>query len=158
VARLYSDGEFRRKLERRFEGDFELRFNLAPPLLARRDDATGEPRKREFGPWIMTLFGLLSKLRFLRGSRLDLFGYSAERRRERADIEAYESLLETLEAGLSGERLDLALQLAESPAMLRGFGHVKDRNRDLMIETREALLRQFKGEVEPEPVKIVEAA
>ena len=78
VARLYTDGEFQRKLEARFEGDFELRFNMAPPLLARRDPSSGELIKREFGPWMLTLFKWLAPLRRLRGTPLDIFGYSAE--------------------------------------------------------------------------------
>ena len=96
VARLYSDGEFQRKLQNQFEGDYELRFNLAPPLFSKRDPNTGHLIKQEFGPWMMTAFSWLAKLRFLRGGRFDIFGYSLERRQERADIDEYTGLLDEL--------------------------------------------------------------
>ncbi|MDH5172106.1 MAG: 2-oxoacid:acceptor oxidoreductase family protein, partial [Gammaproteobacteria bacterium] len=156
VARLYSDGDFRRKLESRFEGDFELRFNLAPPLLSKRDPNTGHLLKREFGPWMMQAFGLLARLRFLRGTVFDIFGYTAERRQERADLEEYRRLLDTLVAGLGESNYAAALELARLPAKLRGFGHVKDRNRELLAPRREELLREFRGEKAAEVVKIVE--
>jgi indolepyruvate ferredoxin oxidoreductase len=158
VARLYSDGEFLRKLESRFEGDYELRFNLAPPLLSKRDPNTGHLIKREFGPWVMQTFSLLARLRFLRGTAFDVFGYSAERRRERADLQAYRQLLDTLVAGLDGSNYAAALELARLPAKLRGFGHVKDRNRELLAPRREELLREFRGQRAADMVSIVEIA
>src|SRR5690606_31997397 len=91
VARLYTDGEFRQALDQQFEGDYRLTFHLAPPLLARRHPDTGRLIKREFGPWMLKGFGLLAKLRFLRGTPLDIFGYTAERRMERQLITQYES-------------------------------------------------------------------
>jgi indolepyruvate ferredoxin oxidoreductase len=158
VARLYSDGEFRRKLEARFEGDFELRFNLAPPLLSKRDPHTGELLKREYGPWMMRAFELLAGLRFLRGSALDPFGYTAERKQERADIDDYCRLLETLVAGLDGSNYDLALELARGHEKLRGFGHIKDRNREQLVLRNEQLLRQFRGEEAEAVVRLVEVS
>ena len=158
VARLYSDGEFRRQLESRFEGDYELRFNLAPPLLAKRDPNTGQLIKREFGPWMMQAFTLLARLRFLRGTALDVFGYTAERRRERADLADYHVLLDTLVAGLDESNYAAALELARLPAKLRGFGHVRDRNRELLAPRREQLLREFSGERPADVVTLVEVA
>jgi indolepyruvate ferredoxin oxidoreductase len=158
VARLYTDGEFRRKLESRFEGDFELRFNLAPPLLAKRDPNTGHLLKQEFGPWMMRAFSWLARLRFLRGTALDVFGYSAERHREHADLAEYRQLLDTLLAGLEESNYAAALELARLSAKLRGFGHVKDRNRELLAPARERLLREFRGEKSAEVVKLVEVA
>ena len=158
VARLYSDGEFRRQLESRFEGDYELRFNLAPPLLAKRDPNTGQLIKREFGPWMMQAFTLLARLRFLRGTALDVFGYTAERRRERADLADYRALLDTLVAGLGESNYTAALELARLPAKLRGFGHVRDRNRELLAPRREQLLREFRGERPADVVTLVEVA
>jgi indolepyruvate ferredoxin oxidoreductase len=158
VARLYSDGEFRRQLEAQFEGDFELRFNLAPPLLSRRDPSSGEPRKREFGSWVMTLFGGLAKLRFLRGTALDPFGYTAERRREREDIREYREMIAAVLAELDASNYATACELAALPAKLRGFGHVKERNRSTLLERREELLRRLRGEVPASMVKIVDAA
>jgi indolepyruvate ferredoxin oxidoreductase len=158
VARLYSDGEFLRKLESRFEGDYELRFNLAPPLLSKRDPETGHLIKREFGPWVMQAFSLLARLRFLRGTALDIFGYTAERRRERADLQAYRQLLDELVAGLDESNYAAALELARLPAKLRGFGHVKDRNRELLAPRREELLREFRGQRAADMLNIVEVA
>lgn len=156
VARLYSDPDFMRKLRGRFEGDFELRFNLAPPLLAKRDPNTGHLIKQEFGPWMLQAFGLLARLRFLRGTALDIFAYTAERRQERADLEDYHQLLETLLAGLNETNYAAALELAQLPARLRGFGHIKDRNRESLLPRREQLLREFRGEKATEAVTIVD--
>ena len=89
VARLYSDGVFRKKLAEQFEGDYTLQFHLAPPLLAKIDPVSGRPRKRTFPGWTLKLFAGLAQLKFLRGSPLDVFGYSTERKRERALIADY---------------------------------------------------------------------
>ncbi len=157
VARLYSGERFRQRISEQFEGDYELRFNLAPPLLSKRDPQTGHLQKREYGPWLMRAFGLLARLRFLRGTPLDLFGYTEERRRERADISDYEALLDELLASLDETNYQPALELARLPARLRGFGHVKDRNRDNLDGRREELLRLFRGEP-AQVVQVVEAA
>ena len=157
VARLYSNGEFLRKLEQQFEGDFELRFNLAPPLFSKRDPATGHLVKQEFGPWMLTAFAWLARLRRLRGTRFDIFGYTAERRQERADIDDYLSLLDELLSGLSDDNYTEAVELASLPARLRGFGHIKDRNREQLAGQRAQLLRRFRGEA-VDTVTIVNAA
>jgi indolepyruvate ferredoxin oxidoreductase len=158
VARLYSDGEFQRKLREKFEGDFELRFNLAPPLFSKHDPDSGHLIKQEFGPWMMQAFGLLARLKVLRGTALDIFGKTEERRQERADLEDYRTLLDTLLSGLNDSSYAEALELARLPAKLRGFGHVKDRNRELLAPQREKLLREFRGEKAQEVVNIVEVA
>jgi indolepyruvate ferredoxin oxidoreductase len=157
VARLYSDGEFLHKVQQQFEGDFELRFNLAPPLFSKRDPSTGHLIKQEFGPWMLKAFGWLARLRRLRGTRLDIFGYTAERRQERADIDDYIALLAELCAGLNNENYATAVELAALPSRLRGFGHVKDRNRENLVEQRATLLRQFRGDT-VDSVTIVNAA
>jgi indolepyruvate ferredoxin oxidoreductase len=97
VARLFSDGRFLAQLQAQFDGDYWLRFHLAPSWLAKPDPITGAPRKREFGPWMLRTFGLWAKLRFLRGTPLDPFA-SEERRLERALIGEYERDLELLRA------------------------------------------------------------
>ncbi|PLW69802.1 indolepyruvate ferredoxin oxidoreductase family protein [Pseudohalioglobus lutimaris] len=156
VARLYSDGEFRRKLEARFEGDFELRFNLAPPLLSRRDALTGELIKREFGPWVQFAFKWLAKFRGLRGTPLDVFGYTAERRQERQDVADYRKLLDSVLAEVDSGNYSVAVELAASVEKLRGYGHVKDRNREQVLEEQAGLLRRLRGE--EEVVRFVNAA
>jgi indolepyruvate ferredoxin oxidoreductase len=131
VARLYADPAFLDKLRAQFEGepgqDYQLQFHLAPPLLAKRDEQ-GRLIKRKFGPWLLPAFRLLAKLKGLRGSAWDLFGYSAERRSERQLIRDYLSLVDTLCSSIRPENLALALELAKLPDDIRGFGHVKERN------------------------------
>lgn len=158
VARLYTDGEFQRKLAARFEGDYQLRFNLAPPLLARRNPDTGELIKQEFGPWVMSAFSILAKLRRLRGTALDVFGYTAERRQERRDLADFSTLLETLSAGIAEGDYAAAVEVVNDTARLRGYGHVKDRNRERVLAQREVLLRRFRGEVGEDMVRVIEAA
>jgi len=128
VARLYSDGAFLKKLQRQFDGEFTLDYHLAPPLLSARDPATGEPKKRAFGPWMRHVFKLLAWLRPLRGTALDIFGYTQERRMERRLIADYETLIGELAATLSPENHALAIEIASLPAKMRGFGHIKARN------------------------------
>jgi len=125
VARLYSSPDFLSKIESEFEGDVTLRFNLAPPLLSRNDALTGRPAKREFGPWLLPLLRMLARLRALRGTPLDPFGYTGERRLERKLIADYESWMEDIAERLSPARHAAALELLRLPATVRGFGPVK---------------------------------
>jgi indolepyruvate ferredoxin oxidoreductase len=128
VARLYSDGEFLRKLGSQFEGNYRITFHLAPPLFAPRDPATGELQKQEFGSWMMPAFRLLASLKGLRGTRFDIFGYSDERRMERRLIGEYEATIEQVLATLDQGNHALAVQIASVPESMRGFGHVKEKN------------------------------
>jgi indolepyruvate ferredoxin oxidoreductase len=125
VARLYTDGSFQRQLERTFEGDYTLEFHLAPPMLSKPDPATGRPRKMRFGGWMMTAFRLLAKMKGLRGTTFDPFGYTAERRLERQLIADYEKRLDEIVASLRPETHDTAVALAELPEKIRGYGPVK---------------------------------
>ena len=106
---------------------------------------------------MMKAFGGLARLRFLRGTALDIFGRSAERRRERADIDAYRQLIDALLPELTEQNYPVALQLAKLAGKLRGYGHVKDRNRDLLALQQAELLQRFRGESPAAAVKIVEA-
>jgi indolepyruvate ferredoxin oxidoreductase len=126
VARLYSDGSFLKQLAEQFEGDYQLQFHLAPSWLSKPDPLTGQPRKRTFGPWMLKAFGLLAKFKFLRGTPLDLFGYSAERRFELQLIDDYEQDLDYLLKELKADNYRTALALAELPEQIRGYGHVKE--------------------------------
>ena len=143
VARLYTDGRFRAQVAAQFEGRYGLRFSMAPPLIAGRDPETGHLKKRIFGPWMLTAFGLLARLKGLRGTPLDIFGYSAERRRERALIGEYEATVETLIAGLGSDNHGLAVEIAEVPLAMRGFGHVKEANIACAKEREAELLAAF---------------
>ena len=145
VARLYTDGRFQRQVEAQFEGAVGLRFSMAPPLIAGRDPATGHLKKRLFGPWMLTAFRLLASLKGLRGTPLDPFGYTAERRRERALIGAYEATVEALIAGLDSDNHALAVEIAEVPLAMRGFGHVKEANIACAKEREAELLAAFRA-------------
>jgi indolepyruvate ferredoxin oxidoreductase len=126
VARLFTEAAFSAQLNAQFEGDFRLKFHLAPPLLAERDPKTGHLRKQEFGPWMLPAFRLLAGLKGLRGTAFDPFGYTAERRQERALIREYEALVDELLGGLAADNHSLAVKLASIPDDIRGYGHVKD--------------------------------
>ena len=128
VARLYCDPAFKQKLDAQFEGDYSLRFNLSPPLLARKDKLTGRPGKMEFGPWLLPLFGLLSKLRFLRGTPFDPFGRTPERKMERELINDYEQTVAELLQTLDHDRYPLAIEIASLPEQVRGYGYIKTEN------------------------------
>jgi len=145
VGRLYSDGRFRAAFEAQFAGG-KAKVQLAPPLFSRLDPATGRPKKMSFGPWIFTAFGVLAKLKGLRGTAFDIFGYSAERRTERADIAAYEAEVEKLIAGLTPDNLGLATAVARLPLDVRGFGPVKDAARTSVAERRAKLWAKWPGE------------
>jgi indolepyruvate ferredoxin oxidoreductase len=125
VARLHADGQFMKKIDGMFEGEYRVNFHLSPPLFARIDPNTGEPRKTRFGAWIMPAFRALARLKWLRGTALDVFGHTEERRTERALIREYEDTLNTLLAGLSPQNHALAVQIAALPEEIRGFGHIK---------------------------------
>jgi len=143
VARLYSNGEFKKNLESRFEGDYRLAFNLAPPLLTRPDPESGKLKKREFGPWMMKGFELLAKLKSLRGTPFDVFGYSAERKMERQLIVDYRRTIADLLGALTAHNYDIAVQLAGQPADIRGFGHVKAEAVEKARTEKERLLQAF---------------
>ncbi|VVE38839.1 indolepyruvate ferredoxin oxidoreductase [Pandoraea capi] len=127
VARLYTDPAFMKKINEQFEGNFSLRFHLAPPSLAKHDDK-GHLIKKAYGPWMMKAFGILAKFKGLRGGAFDIFGRTEERRMERALIGEYEALVTELVTHLNEHNLSLAVQLAELPQEMRGYGHVKEQN------------------------------
>jgi indolepyruvate ferredoxin oxidoreductase len=145
VARLYSDGRFRAAFDAQFAGGTP-RVMLAPPLLSRLDPATGRPKKISFGPWVFNVFGVLAKLKGLRGTALDVFGYTAERRTERADITAFEADVDRLLAGITDANVGLATAIARLPIDVRGFGPVKDAAREAVAARRTALWAQWPGD------------
>jgi len=146
VARLYTDGNFLKQVASTFDGkDLRFEFHLAPPLLAKPDSTTGVPRKMSFGPWMMSAFGVLAKLRFLRGTPLDVFGYSQERRTERKLIADYEAMLREVMDKLTSTNHPLAVALAAIPEKIRGYGHVKARHLTSAKADEAALLQQFRS-------------
>jgi indolepyruvate ferredoxin oxidoreductase len=145
VARLHTDGEFARRIASQFEGDYRLTLHLAPPLWAKTDPVTGEPAKRTYGPWMMTAMRFLATLKGLRGTAFDVFGYSAERRTERALIGEYERTMDEVLDKLAPDTVSIAIELASVPEHIRGYGPVKERHlRD--ARAREAdLLEQLRN-------------
>jgi indolepyruvate ferredoxin oxidoreductase len=133
VARLYSDPAFRQRLEAQFEGVERLELLLAPPLLTQPDPVTGKIQKRTFGPWIFTALRWLARMKGLRGTGLDIFGRTEERRTERALIGEYEAIIGELAEKLNHDNHALALLIAAVPEAIRGFGHVKAAN---IVEAR----------------------
>ncbi len=149
VARLFTDGRFEAALAREFEGITRIEYHLAPPLLARRDPRTGHLRKARYGPWMRHVFRLVARLRRLRGTPLDPFGWTRERRTERALIEEYRAQVERLLAGLSPANHALAVEIASLAGRVRGFGHVKERAIADWRARSAALLARFEGRAEP---------
>src|SRR5260221_8540192 len=128
VARLYTDGRFEKQIRDQFDGDFKISFNLAPPMLSGGKDALGRPRKRAFGPWMMPVFRLLAKMRGLRGTALDIFGHSADRKLERELIGGYEKDVADVLSVLSPLTLDTAIEILSLPDRIRGYGPVKEKS------------------------------
>jgi indolepyruvate ferredoxin oxidoreductase len=143
ISRLYTEPSFMARLNEEFEGDFKITYNLAPPLSARRDPDTGLPVKREYGGWVRGVFEILRRLKGLRGTVFDIFGYTAERRRERQLIEDYETMTRTLIEGLTPENHSAAIQLAELAWEIRGFGHVKEGTIEMVKRREQELLVEF---------------
>lgn len=137
VARLYSDGRFQKALSESFEGDFTLKFHLAPPLLSK------DERKLTFGPWMMGAFKLLARFKGLRGTALDIFGKTEERRMERALLKDYEADIALVTQHLDPQNAQTALNLLEIPEHIRGFGSVKLRHVKEAQAKRKALLEEL---------------
>jgi indolepyruvate ferredoxin oxidoreductase len=142
VARLHSQTGFEQKIAAMFEGDYKINYHLAPPAVASRNDK-GELQKKKYGPWMLTAFGVLARLKGLRGTPLDFFGRTEERRTERALVREYRTSLEQVLAALSTANHGLALEIASIPQQIKGFGHVKERNLAAARLQWERLMQQW---------------
>ncbi len=142
VARLYTDGSFQKRLEQTFEGDYRIKFHLAPPLLAKKNDK-GELIKQEYGSWMLTAMRGLASLRSLRGTLFDPFGKTAERKHERAMRAEYQRMLGLVEQGLSAANHGAAVGLAQWPEQIRGFGHVREKAVSTHVAQWGQLLQAF---------------
>ena len=155
VARLYAESDFTQRVAAQFEGDYKLVFHLAPPLTNKADATTGEPRKSTYGPWMMKAFRMLAKLRRLRGTALDVFGRTAERKMERRLLVEYEAMVDEILGKLAAHNHKLAVELARVPEHIRGFGHVKDRHLKDAKARETVLLGEFRGAHAPSaPVRV----
>ncbi|MBS3916272.1 MAG: indolepyruvate ferredoxin oxidoreductase family protein [Sulfuritalea sp.] len=150
VARLHADPAFLARIASVFEGEYRLNFHLAPPLLAKTDPATGMPKKRTFGPWMLVVFRWLAKLRFLRGGGLDFFDKTAERRLERRLIAEFEQDVAEMLPNLAADNLDPAVELAALPGRIRGFGHIKMRAAETAQKKRQELLKALRTGAPPQ--------
>ena len=144
VARLHADPLFLQRIADQFEGDFTLNYHLAPPLIAKKNDK-GELVKQKFGPSMLTGFKLLSRLRFLRGGLFDVFGYTEERRMERALIEEYKASITEIMATFAPGKHALALEIARIPEKIKGYGHVKERHLKAAREQWEGLMHAWRA-------------
>ncbi|MRW90962.1 indolepyruvate ferredoxin oxidoreductase family protein [Duganella sp. FT80W] len=156
VARLYTDGAFQQKIAGMFEGEYQLKFHLAPPILA-KTDAQGHLIKKQYGPWMMKAFGVLAKFKGLRGTALDPFGRTAERKMERALIAEYRQTIASLLPKLTAENLAQAVAIASIPEDIRGYGHVKERHLNAAKQKQASLLASF-GKPVATPASASEAA
>ena len=141
VARLLLTS--REKAAAEFDGDLKMSFHLAPPILGGKDPS-GRPKKREFGSWMETPLRMLAKLKSLRGTPLDIFGYSGERRMERSLIRQYEADMKDVLPKVTAETTEIAVALARLPLDIRGFGPVKHANEAKAAKRREELLSAFR--------------
>jgi indolepyruvate ferredoxin oxidoreductase len=144
VARLYTETDFAARVAAQFEGDYKLTFHLAPPGFNKPDPVTGEAKKSVYGPWMMSAFRVLAKLKRFRGTALDPFGKTAERRKERALIGEYETVVAELIGALAPHNHSLAVELAQIPEHIRGYGHVKDRHVVAAKRKEAELLARFR--------------
>jgi indolepyruvate ferredoxin oxidoreductase len=157
VARLHVDPVFTGKIAEMFEGNFRLVHHLAPPLFARKNDR-GELIKQPFGQWMRGAFHILARLKGLRGTPFDPFGYTVERREERALIVEYRRCIEELLQSVSKKNLAAALEIARLPEEIRGYGHVKARNLAQVRARRQTLMLKWRlgdaKEQETEPARV----
>jgi indolepyruvate ferredoxin oxidoreductase len=142
VARLHTDPAFLARIGALFEGDWRLHYHLAPPLSARRN-RFGELMKKKYGPALSPVLRLLARLKGLRGSALDPFGRTGERRTERALIEQYRASIEEVLPILSADNHATAVELARIPEQIKGYGHVKERHLEAARARWDALMRQL---------------
>ncbi|HEY1226582.1 MAG TPA: DUF6537 domain-containing protein, partial [Ramlibacter sp.] len=148
VARLHTETGFHERIAAMFEGAYKVNYHLAPPLLAKRN-AKGELVKRKYVPAMTLGFKVLARLRGLRGTALDVFGHTEERRTERALIGDYRASIEQVLAGLDAGNHGLALEIAAIPEQIKGFGHVKERNLAAARERWKALMDQWLARPQP---------
>lgn len=142
VARLYSDGSFKRQLDRQFAAYSHLEFHLAPPIFARKD-ADGKARKSRYGRWMMLVFRFLAGLRVVRGTVFDIFGYSSERKLEKAVLKTYEGDIEYGLININIENVSSVTNLFKYPEKIRGFGHIKIENIESLKIERERIIDEI---------------
>lgn len=149
VARLHTDPAFHASIAAQFEGTPKLKFHLAPPLLARRDPRTGHLIKRQYGAWLLPVFKVIARLKFLRGGLFDVFGHTAERRWERALVSEYEALVEEILTNLQPHNHSQAVAAAMAASAIRGYGHVKAQSHEKVKTQQQQLMQAFRDSAPP---------
>ena len=152
VARLQTSPELKSKLEVAFEDNYKLKYHLSPPIFARKDAITGRPRKYEIGGWIVPMFKMMAKMKGLRGTAFDIFGYTPERKMERGLIVKYETTVEGLIKNLNHDNHALAVEIASLPEKIRGYGYIKEESAEKVHTELKGLLEKFQN-----PITSVEA-
>ncbi len=152
VARLHTDPAFLAQLDAQFKHGYTVKYNLAPPMISKRDPMTGELQKRQFGPWMLSAFRMMAKFKGMRGGALDMFSKTEERRHERQLIEDYIKLLDEIASKLNAANHASAVALASVPDEIRGYGHVKERNLKAAKALEDQLLHAFRN---PQPMRQV---
>jgi indolepyruvate ferredoxin oxidoreductase len=142
VARLYTDPKFMQRMREQFSGDFTMNFNLAPPMLPGHD-ASGRPKKRRFGAWMMTAFKLLARFKGLRGTPFDPFGYFPERRMERRLVDEYRTLITETVGRLNEYNLATGIEVAHAAWDIAGYGPVKEASAKAYAVRLKTLLDNF---------------
>ena len=153
VARLYTDGTWKKQLEEKFAGDYKIKFHMAPPLISKRDPISGHLKKREFGGWMLSALKMVSLFKGMRSSPLNPFGYSQERKEDKAMLDQYEGVLNQIIDGLSENNKEAALEMARVPEFIRGYGHVRTQNIESAVRRWKSLDDQFRN-----PKKIIKVA
>jgi len=147
VARLHSDPAFQQRLRDQFEGDFQLKFHLAPPLLSKTNER-GELIKQTYGPWMLSVFGWLARFKGLRGTAFDIFGKTEERHTERALIQDYRASIEEVLRSLNADNHALAVDIARLPDQIKGYGHVKARHLAKVRPQWERLMQTWRDPIQ----------
>lgn len=147
VARLYTDGSWKKQIEDNFSGDYKIKFHMAPPLISKRDPLTGNLIKREFGGWMLSALSLAGKFKGLRNTPLNPFGYTEERKEDKTLIKQYNAILKLLTDGLNENNREIALEMARVPEFIRGYGHVRTKNVDVAVGRWKALEGQFENPI-----------
>ena len=147
VARLYSNKEFKDKINNTFDGNFKIHYHLSPSFFSKKDKVTGKPQKMHFGPWLVILFKIISKFKFLRGTYLDLFGYFDERKTERLLIKNYNKKILELCSKLNLDNYEMATEIASIPDQIRGFGYIKKKNIEIAKNCEDKLMSIFNGQI-----------
>jgi indolepyruvate ferredoxin oxidoreductase len=155
VARLYTDGTFEKQIAEQFEGDLKLEFYMAPPALVKPkgQGRAAAPKKRRFGAWLLPMLKILARGKALRGTPIDPFGRTEERRLERRLIDDYETRIAELLDGLSAGKLAIATAIANVPGSIRGYGHVKLASFAIARARESELLNRFDPGRYPRPAR-----